>query len=186
MVDTNILGVYFCMKHEIAQMLTQGKGAIVNLASIAAMINDNRVENDIRRRAEELKAKEPLFEAQRRERRRVATILTQRFIAHALRADQSEQGPWTLEMAHRAWRQPRTDGDLRELAENIGLPEFYTYDPYALEMNSVDDDAVIDEYAKMLGQIDIHLQELIRENGSAKRLVDLPELADVMANLSVQ
>lgn len=37
MVDTNILGVYFCMKHEIAQMLTQGKGAIVNLASIAGL-----------------------------------------------------------------------------------------------------------------------------------------------------
>lgn len=37
MVDTNILGVYFCMKHEIAQMLTQGQGAIVNLASIAGL-----------------------------------------------------------------------------------------------------------------------------------------------------
>lgn len=37
MVDANILGVYFCMKHEIAQMLTQGKGAIVNLASIAGL-----------------------------------------------------------------------------------------------------------------------------------------------------
>ncbi len=37
MVDTNILGVYYCMKHEIAQMLKQGKGAIVNLASIAGL-----------------------------------------------------------------------------------------------------------------------------------------------------
>ena len=37
MVDTNILGVYFCMKHEIAQMVAQGKGAIVNLASIAGL-----------------------------------------------------------------------------------------------------------------------------------------------------
>lgn len=37
MVDTNILGVYFCMKHEITQMLTQGKGSIVNLASIAGL-----------------------------------------------------------------------------------------------------------------------------------------------------
>jgi NAD(P)-dependent dehydrogenase (short-subunit alcohol dehydrogenase family) len=37
MVDTNILGVYFCMKHEITRMLTQGKGAIVNLASIAGL-----------------------------------------------------------------------------------------------------------------------------------------------------
>ena len=37
MVDTNILGLYFCMKHEIAQMVTQGKGAIVNLASIAGL-----------------------------------------------------------------------------------------------------------------------------------------------------
>ena len=37
MVDTNILGVYYCMKHEITQMLRQGKGAIVNLASIAGL-----------------------------------------------------------------------------------------------------------------------------------------------------
>lgn len=37
MVDTNILGVYFCMKYEIAQMLTQGNGSIVNLASIAGL-----------------------------------------------------------------------------------------------------------------------------------------------------
>jgi NAD(P)-dependent dehydrogenase (short-subunit alcohol dehydrogenase family) len=37
MVDTNILGVYYCMKHEITQMLKQGKGAIVNLASIAGL-----------------------------------------------------------------------------------------------------------------------------------------------------
>lgn len=37
MVDTNILGVYFCMKYEIAQMLKQGKGSIVNLASIAGL-----------------------------------------------------------------------------------------------------------------------------------------------------
>ena len=37
MVDTNILGVYYCMKHEIIPMLRQGKGAIVNLASIAGL-----------------------------------------------------------------------------------------------------------------------------------------------------
>jgi NAD(P)-dependent dehydrogenase (short-subunit alcohol dehydrogenase family) len=37
MIDTNILGVYFCMKYEIAQMLKQGKGSIVNLASIAGL-----------------------------------------------------------------------------------------------------------------------------------------------------
>ena len=37
MVDTNILGLYYCMKYEIAQMLAQGKGSIVNLASIAGI-----------------------------------------------------------------------------------------------------------------------------------------------------
>jgi len=37
MVDTNILGLYYCMKHEIDQMLRQGAGAIVNLASIAGL-----------------------------------------------------------------------------------------------------------------------------------------------------
>ena len=37
MLDTNVLGVYFCMKNEIAQMLTQGKGSIVNLVSIAGL-----------------------------------------------------------------------------------------------------------------------------------------------------
>ena len=37
MLDTNILGVYFSMKYEIAQMLKQGTGSIVNLASIAGL-----------------------------------------------------------------------------------------------------------------------------------------------------
>lgn len=37
MVDTNILGVYYSMKHEIPHMLQQGHGAIVNLASIAGL-----------------------------------------------------------------------------------------------------------------------------------------------------
>ena len=37
MVETNVLGVYFSMKHELAQMVRQGKGAIVNLASIAGL-----------------------------------------------------------------------------------------------------------------------------------------------------
>ena len=36
MVETNILGVYFLMKYEVAQMQKQGNGSIVNLASIAA------------------------------------------------------------------------------------------------------------------------------------------------------
>lgn len=37
MIDTNILGVYYGMKYQIAQMLKQGNGAIVNLASIAGL-----------------------------------------------------------------------------------------------------------------------------------------------------
>jgi len=37
MVETNILGVYYCMKHELTQMQKQGKGSIVNLASIAGL-----------------------------------------------------------------------------------------------------------------------------------------------------
>lgn len=35
MLQTNVMGVFWCMKHEIQQMLKQGRGAIVNLASIA-------------------------------------------------------------------------------------------------------------------------------------------------------
>jgi NADP-dependent 3-hydroxy acid dehydrogenase YdfG len=37
MVETNILGVYFLMKYEVAQMQKQGKGSVVNLASIAGL-----------------------------------------------------------------------------------------------------------------------------------------------------
>jgi NAD(P)-dependent dehydrogenase (short-subunit alcohol dehydrogenase family) len=37
MLDTNVLGVYFCMKYEIAQMLKRGHGSIVNLVSIAGL-----------------------------------------------------------------------------------------------------------------------------------------------------
>lgn len=37
MVESNIMGVYHCMKHEVRQMLRQGGGAIVNLCSIAGL-----------------------------------------------------------------------------------------------------------------------------------------------------
>lgn len=37
MINVNVMGVYYCMKNEIAQMLKQGGGAIVNLASIAGL-----------------------------------------------------------------------------------------------------------------------------------------------------
>jgi NAD(P)-dependent dehydrogenase (short-subunit alcohol dehydrogenase family) len=35
MIDTNLMGVYYCMKYQAAQMKAQGAGQIVNLASIA-------------------------------------------------------------------------------------------------------------------------------------------------------
>lgn len=37
MLQTNVMGVYLCMKYEIEQMLRNGGGAIVNLASIAGL-----------------------------------------------------------------------------------------------------------------------------------------------------
>ncbi len=36
-VDTNLKGVFFCLKHELKQMKKQGKGAIVNTASIGGL-----------------------------------------------------------------------------------------------------------------------------------------------------
>jgi NAD(P)-dependent dehydrogenase (short-subunit alcohol dehydrogenase family) len=38
MISVNLMGVFLCLKHEIAQMLKQGGGAIVNTASIAGLI----------------------------------------------------------------------------------------------------------------------------------------------------
>ncbi len=37
-IDINLKGVWLCMKHEIAQMLKQGGGAIVNCSSIAGIV----------------------------------------------------------------------------------------------------------------------------------------------------
>ncbi len=37
-LGVNVQGVFLCMKHEIARMLTQGGGAIVNLASAAGVV----------------------------------------------------------------------------------------------------------------------------------------------------
>jgi NAD(P)-dependent dehydrogenase (short-subunit alcohol dehydrogenase family) len=37
-LGVNLTGVWLCMKHEIAQMLRQGGGAIVNTASVAGLI----------------------------------------------------------------------------------------------------------------------------------------------------
>jgi NAD(P)-dependent dehydrogenase (short-subunit alcohol dehydrogenase family) len=38
LIDTNLKGVYYCMKHEVAQMRKNGGGAIVNQASITSSI----------------------------------------------------------------------------------------------------------------------------------------------------
>lgn len=37
-IDVNVKGIWLCMKYEIPQMLRQGKGAIVNCASIAGLV----------------------------------------------------------------------------------------------------------------------------------------------------
>jgi NAD(P)-dependent dehydrogenase (short-subunit alcohol dehydrogenase family) len=37
-INVNLKGVWLCMKYEIPQMLRQGKGAIVNMASVAGLI----------------------------------------------------------------------------------------------------------------------------------------------------
>jgi NAD(P)-dependent dehydrogenase (short-subunit alcohol dehydrogenase family) len=38
LLDVNLTGVWRCLRHEVAQMRTQGGGAIVNTASIAGLI----------------------------------------------------------------------------------------------------------------------------------------------------
>lgn len=42
--DTNVKGIYYCMKHEICQMLKNGGGAIVNQASITSNITGTPTE----------------------------------------------------------------------------------------------------------------------------------------------
>jgi NAD(P)-dependent dehydrogenase (short-subunit alcohol dehydrogenase family) len=37
MIDVNLKGVFLCMKHEIRQMLKQGKGVIVNTSSVGGL-----------------------------------------------------------------------------------------------------------------------------------------------------
>lgn len=42
-IDINLKGVWLCMKHEIPQMLKQGGGCIVNIASIAGVVGFQNV-----------------------------------------------------------------------------------------------------------------------------------------------
>lgn len=37
-IQTDVFGVYFCMKHVITEMLKQGHGSIVNVASVAGLV----------------------------------------------------------------------------------------------------------------------------------------------------
>jgi NAD(P)-dependent dehydrogenase (short-subunit alcohol dehydrogenase family) len=39
LIDTNIKGVFYCLKHELRQMLKQGGGAIVNQASVTSSLS---------------------------------------------------------------------------------------------------------------------------------------------------
>ena len=49
-VGTNLKGTYLLMKHEIAQMLKQGKGAIVNMSSVTGFIvRPNRLAYNVSR-----------------------------------------------------------------------------------------------------------------------------------------
>ncbi len=38
LLDVNLTGVWRCLRHEVAQMRTQGGGAIVNIASVAGLV----------------------------------------------------------------------------------------------------------------------------------------------------
>ena len=38
MLDVNVVGVFHCLRAELPQMLAQGRGAIVNTASVAGLI----------------------------------------------------------------------------------------------------------------------------------------------------
>jgi len=42
-MDINVNGLWYCMKHEIRHMLTRGEGAIVNIASVAGLIGAPRM-----------------------------------------------------------------------------------------------------------------------------------------------
>lgn len=44
-IDTNLRGVFHCMKHEIRQMLRNGGGAIVNQSSITGSLTGNATES---------------------------------------------------------------------------------------------------------------------------------------------
>jgi NAD(P)-dependent dehydrogenase (short-subunit alcohol dehydrogenase family) len=44
-VDTNLRGVFYCMKHEIRQMLKDGGGAIVNQSSVTGSLTGNPTES---------------------------------------------------------------------------------------------------------------------------------------------
>ncbi len=37
-IDINLIGTWLCMKYELAQMVLQGSGAIVNTASVAGLV----------------------------------------------------------------------------------------------------------------------------------------------------
>jgi NAD(P)-dependent dehydrogenase (short-subunit alcohol dehydrogenase family) len=37
-LSVNLTGVFLCLKHELIQMLKQGKGAVVNIASVAGLV----------------------------------------------------------------------------------------------------------------------------------------------------
>ena len=40
-INTNLKGVWLCMKYEIAKMLTQGTGSVVNVSSVSGLVGSD-------------------------------------------------------------------------------------------------------------------------------------------------
>jgi hypothetical protein len=142
---------------------------------------DTREREDTHR--QQLHAMADQYVVEKREQDRLETLtLTHRYVAHVLiSSGHVDATNLTLETVRRAYRTPRTIGELNSFAQLVHLDEFtrvlLPYDEGSVWARGA---------ALRIAEIGQFLDELIRLHGSAMPVTEVPEFANLVPGLDTR